>query len=361
MGHQSLLPRYDLHQSYEWNYSHWPEPVDVVVPPMAGQWQFCGLPVASPLGVAAGPLLNGRWCLYYASLGFDVVTYKTVRSRQRDCYPLPNLVPVGCPSLRGDELDVNECEEMKGSWAVSFGMPSKSPESWRADVQWTREQLASNKLLCVSVVASVQDGWAIGDLADDYARCAKWAVESGADVVETNFSCPNVATCDGQLFQQPDDARIVAESVRDAIGDVPLIIKVGHVSARDAAARLIDALEPNASALAMTNSIATKVVQSGGGRRFDGQVRGICGSAILDASTNQVAMFHELLSAGGSELELIGVGGAGSATNVRGYLGAGAHAVHLATAAMLNPHVALEIKQEWQETRHLWLFGGISG
>ena len=64
-------------------------------------------------------------------------------------------------------------------------------------------------------------------------------------------------------------------------------------------------------------------------------------------------MFHELLSAGASELELIGVGGAGSATNVRGYLGAGAHAVHLATAAMLNPHVALEIKQEWQETRHL--------
>ena len=53
---------------------------------MPGQWQFCGLPVNSPLGVAAGPLLNGRWCLYYASLGFDVLTYKTVRSRRRECY-----------------------------------------------------------------------------------------------------------------------------------------------------------------------------------------------------------------------------------------------------------------------------------
>jgi dihydroorotate dehydrogenase len=303
------------------------------------------------LGVAAGPLLNGRWCLYYASLGFDVVTYKTVRSRQRDCYPLPNLVPVECPSLHGGEAEVNECREMQGSWAVSFGMPSKSPELWRADVQWTRDQLASNKLLCVSVVASVQDGWAIDDLADDYARCAKWAVESGADVIETNFSCPNVATCDGQLFQQPGDARIVAERVREAIGDVPLIIKIGHVATPAAATQLIEALHPNATALAMTNSIATAVIQPDGNRRFDGQVRGICGRAILDASTNQVAMFQQLLSASESELVLIGVGGAGSATSVRGYLDAGAHAVHLATAAMLNPRVALEIKRDWPESR----------
>jgi len=351
MSHQSSLPRYNLRRSYEWNYSHCPEPVDVEVPPLEGQWHFCGIPVASPLGVAAGPLLKRRGCLYYASLGFDVVTYKTVRSRQRDCYPLPNLVPVECPSLRGDEAEVNECPEMQGSWAVSFGMPSKSPQSWRADVQWTREQLASNKLLCVSVVASAQDGWSIGDLADDYARCAKWAVESGADVIETNFSCPNVATCDGQLCQQPHDARIVAERVRDAIGDVPLIIKIGHVATREAAARLIDVLNPNASALAMTNSIATAVIQPDGGRRFDGQVRGICGRAILDASTNQVAMFRELLSASGSDLVLIGVGGADSATCVRGYLGAGAHAVHFATAAMLNPRVALEIRRDWEKTQ----------
>ena len=40
--------------------------------PLPGDWDFCGLPVDSPLGVPAGPLLNGDWCLYYASLGFDV-------------------------------------------------------------------------------------------------------------------------------------------------------------------------------------------------------------------------------------------------------------------------------------------------
>jgi hypothetical protein len=72
------LPRYDRLQSYDWNYAYAPEPVEADVPAIPGTWDFCGLPVASPLGIAAGPLLNGRWVRYYASLGFDVLTYKTV-------------------------------------------------------------------------------------------------------------------------------------------------------------------------------------------------------------------------------------------------------------------------------------------
>jgi len=90
----SSLPCYDWQRSYEWNYNHAPSPLTVDEKPVAGTWNYCGLPVGSPLGIAAGPLLNGRWVLYYASLGFDVLTYKTVRSRARASYPLPNLQPV---------------------------------------------------------------------------------------------------------------------------------------------------------------------------------------------------------------------------------------------------------------------------
>ena len=32
--------------------------------------------------------------LYYASLGFDLLTRKTVRSRPKACYRWPNLVPM---------------------------------------------------------------------------------------------------------------------------------------------------------------------------------------------------------------------------------------------------------------------------
>ncbi len=97
----SGMPVYDLRRSYAENYRLAPDIVSIDVPSVPGKWQFCGLPVDSPIGIPAGPLLNGKWCLYYASLGFDVLTYKTVRTVQRNCYPAPNLVPVECGDLPG--------------------------------------------------------------------------------------------------------------------------------------------------------------------------------------------------------------------------------------------------------------------
>jgi len=343
VGVTTQRPRYDRYQSYDWNYSHVPSAADVTVPDVQGGWRFCGLPVASPLGVPAGPLLNGAWCLYYASLGFDVLTYKTVRSRARSCYPMPNLQPVECGLLNGTETELPATEEMRGSWAVSYGMPSKTPEVWQKDVAWTRRSLSAEKVLVVSVVATVQNDWTLEDVADDYAACAGMAVDSGADVVEVNFSCPNVSTCDGQLYQQPSDAGKVAATVKARIGKVPLIAKVGHVADARAAGQLLDALAPHVAAIAMTNSVATQV-RSSDGLLFEGERRGICGAAILEASIAQVMMFRELICSQNLSVELIGVGGIGAVEDVRRYLAAGASACHIASAAMTDPDVALRIR-----------------
>jgi dihydroorotate dehydrogenase len=263
---------------------------------------------------------------------------------------LPNLQPVDCRPLAGGERDLPAIDLMRGSWAVSFGMPSKAPDVWRADVERTRERLPREKILSVSVVGTMRDGWTIDELADDYARCARWAVESGADCVEANFSCPNVSTCDGQLYQHPRDAAIVAERVRSAIGAKPFLIKIGRLRDRDEAAALIEAVAPLADALAMTNSIAATVVGPDGRRLFDGQLRGICGAAIRDASIAQVRMAREIIAQSGRSLQIVGVGGAATADDVRAYLDAGAHAVHLATAAMVDPEVGIEIRRQLSQT-----------
>lgn len=346
----ATLPRYDRSQDYQWNYDHAPEPAEVDVPSVPGDWTFCDLKTASPLGMPAGPLLNGKWILYYASLGFDVLTYKTVRSGHRECYPLPNLLPVRIPAdsgqMSGDEIQVPAVSEMDGSWAVSFGMPSTQPDAWRADIEATRGRLGADKLLSVSVVGTVQTGWSTTDLANDYAQCARWAAESGADTIEVNFSCPNVSTCDGQLYQQPTDAAVVAEAVRQAIGSKPLVAKLGHVFEREAAETLLTALEPFVDALAMTNSVATTVELGDGMTAFDGQKRGICGAATRRASTDQAALFVELIRQREAATQVIGVGGAATADDVRDYLSAGAECVHIATAAMVDPGVALKIRSE---------------
>ena len=289
---------------------------------VAGDWNFCGRKVASPLGIAAGPLLNGKWCLYYANLGFDVVTYKTVRSRQRECYEPPNLQAVRCGMLAETPALVAASNQMNGSWAVSFGMPSADPESWRRDIEWTRSRLPADKILSVSVVGTVQDGWTVDDLANDYALCARWAVESGADCIETNFSCPNVTTCDGQLYLNPQQSRQIAEVVRAAIENTSYIIKIGHVVQDQALGSLLDAVGGIADALAMTNSIASLVIKDDE-LMFDGQRRGICGTAIRDESVRQVRRFAKVIHQRNLPIKLIGVGGIRTADDVRSYLAAG--------------------------------------
>ena len=235
---------------------------------------------------------------------------------------------------------------MKGSWAVSFGMPSKAPGLWRRDVEQTRAQLGSGQLLSVSVVGTVQVDWSIADLADDYGQCAKWAVESGADCVETNFSCPNVSTCDGQLFQQPEAAQAVAAKVRDTIGNVPYLIKAGHINIEEDAVLLLDAVAPYVNSIAMTNSVATTIRSETGELFFGGRQRGICGEATRSASIAQTRMFAGLIADRGLDIQIVGVGGAHTAEHVREYLAAGAESVHIATAAMTDPAVALQIRRD---------------
>lgn len=346
MNHEASFPRYESSQTYRWNYDHAPNsPPKIDIPPVGGNWTFCGHPVPSPLGIAAGPLLNGRWVLYYAALGFDVLTYKTVRSVARECYPPPNLQPVRTRPIERTGDERSAAAEMDGSWAISFGMPSMAPDVWRADVEWTRARLPKEKLLSVSVVASAGPDWSLDELADDYARCARWAVESGADCVEANFSCPNVATCDGQLFQQPQAAAIVANRIRDAIGSTPLLIKVGHVPDREPAAALLGAIAPFADALSMTNCIAAIVRDPRGPLLFAGEMRGIGGEAIREGSVRQVRMFSNLIRERGLATRIISVGGISTARHTREYLDAGAEAVQLATAVMLDPLAGCRIRR----------------
>jgi predicted dehydrogenase len=87
----SRLGTYRTDRSYAWNYEHgpiWAGPMPVV--PETPSKHFFGLEVASRIGISAGLLLNARWIGLYARCGYDILTYKTVRSRQRVCHPMPN-------------------------------------------------------------------------------------------------------------------------------------------------------------------------------------------------------------------------------------------------------------------------------
>jgi len=340
-----VLPRYDISQSYDWNYDQAPAAApDVEVPPCAGEWSLCGLPLNSPLGIPAGPLLNSRWIAYYAALGFDVLTYKTVRSAYRASYAPPNLLPVGGAALADEGGSVRETQGAYDSWAISFGMPSKDPAVWREDIGLARRALGPGQVLVVSVVASPQQGWTVADVAADFAQCARWAADAGAQIVEPNFSCPNVCTAEADIFLDPAASGVIAQAVREAVPELPISLKVGLFPSAASMQAIVDAVKPYVNAIAATNSITAKVRSAAGEPLFGDLRRGIGGAIITERCLAETRLLAGMVQDAG--LELISVGGVCSTADVRARLAAGAKNVQIATAAMIEPDLALRIRRE---------------
>jgi dihydroorotate dehydrogenase (NAD+) catalytic subunit len=342
-----MLTGYNVHHTYDWNYANVPLPPEGMrVPECPGRWTFCGLPVGSPLGVPAGPLLNSRWILYYAALGFDVLTYKTVRSRARVSYALPNLLPVGGPF----DGDLSMVRTQTGdvpwdSWAISFGMPSKAPAIWQADVEAARRELPSAKLLVVSVVASPDDDWTLDRIASDFAMCARRARDAGADAIEANLSCPNVCSQEGSLYQSAEASRVIAEAIRRSVPDAPIVLKVGTLGDRGQTEAFVSAVAGTSSAISTTNTIPATVIDANGSPLFSGLKRGIGGRMIGARCLAELQMLASVIADTDADLKIISVGGVSTARHVIERLADGAHHVQIATAAMLNPGIALDIRR----------------
>ena len=95
----------------------------------------------------------------------------------------------------------------------------------------------------------------------------------------------------------------------------------------------------------MVNCIAARV-RDGTQLLFDGQPRGIAGVAIHEAAVRQVAKFRRHCERSARSLQLIGCGGANDRSAVQRFLDAGADCVQLATAIMVNPGIALQMRQQ---------------
>ena len=347
-------PRYQQDRSYEWNYTHsppWDEQqrqalhnlsAELAKHPAAAT--YAGLKVRRPVAVAAGPLLNGHWCLAYAAMGFEVVTYKTVRTCERACLPHPNLVPVSNRQIACLGKPISTDTVMRQSWAVSFGMPSRSPRDWQADIAWTRQELPSNFRLAVSVVGTTEKNAPLLELANDYARAAAWAASAGADIIEINLSCPNVCSADGQLFQSATKSRQVAEKVAERLDRErfrgPKLAKIGYLPDDEPLHNLADGLREILTGCVMNNSIPAQIQDPDGTQRFQGQQRGVCGEATRVLSMSQTRRFAANEANRTDGLITIGVGGIQSTADVDGYRQAGAESVQVATAAMVDDRIS---------------------
>ena len=342
---------YDIEKTYRENYESGPNlPPDVGSVPPTPTKRFMGFELNSRLGIAAGLLLNSKWIAAYSRLGYDLLTYKTVRRSYRPCYPLPNWVFVTDDgalkgpiyrSHRGHQTDHQITS------AVCFGMPSMAPEVWRKDVAVARNALSSGQRLIVSVVATPEEGWGITEIAEDFARCALWAKEAGADIVEANLSCPNVCTAEGSIYLDPDFSHEVAATLRERISNTPLLLKIGYFEEPDGLAEFLNRIDGVVDGGTMVNGITRPVLELDGRPVFGPSYEkaGVLGRAIHPASVQSVAFAREVILRDQLALEILAVGGAALVDDIEDFFQAGAGAVLMGSSPMYRPLLAIEAKQ----------------
>ncbi len=317
------------------------------MPPGPGGW-LLGHRLNSPVGIAAGPLLNSRWVEAYARLGFDVLTYATVRSRPHPAFSLPNIRAVenrdhfAVTTRRGGANG-------SGTLAVSLGFPSMEPEVWRKDMRRARERLGEGQVLIASVVGTADPGAGPDAFVADYARCAVWAAEAGADAVEVQLAVPNPFGDPGRMVYEhiPLAAQILYR-VRTSV-PVPVLAKLGIFRTPRLLHETATKLAPWASGFVLVHSIPRRVVDEEGNAAFEGAGRewaDVVGAGTFPVASRQVEEMLAWRRAGAWEHAVLAVGGISTVERARYLLHQGADAVLVATAALFDPLFAVRFRQE---------------
>lgn len=331
--------------------------------------QIAGRPVNFPFGIGASILTrNARAIAFYAARGFDILTYKTVRSIRRDPHPAPHWVfiraadiaqvkpPFAAP-LVGEDRHYWPPDPRYVAMANSFGIPSPEPRIWQPDVAEAKQALQAGQLLVVSVTASPPPGdKSEQTLLEDFVRVALQAKEAGADIVEANYSCPNTpGDATGDLCQDPELSGKISAAIARALADTPLLVKIGYL-AEPLLAAFVRHNRAYVRGIVAINTIAMSVVSPAGAPLFPGSGRdraGISGVAIRpwahEVVRNLVAIREQEQAA--NAFAIMAVGGVNTPQDIYDYLNLGADAVESSTATYLNPYLALETRLQWSKLK----------
>src|SRR3989344_1381548 len=351
-------PFYNPNKSYEENYDQGPFGIfdDSEVYAQEGEPHndFLGHKVYLPFGIPAGPLLNSNFCKAAFEKGFDIAVYKTVRSSTFPCHPFPNVLaihPNGDLTL--DELKKPLIADNKYanplSITNSFGVPSKEADIWQEDVKKAVDSAGKGQVLVLSFMGTVRPNQTQDKFVDDYILSARLAFETGAKVLETNLSCPNIGN-EGLVCYNLDVTEKVTKGIKEVIGNTPLVLKVGYYEDDKALEQLAEIAEKYSVNISGINTLQGEIRDKEGNQALPGSPArlrsGVCGSGIKWAGLDFVRRLKKIKDRRGFKFAIEGVGGVLSLKDYKEYIEAGADSVMLATGAMWNPLLAEEIKEK---------------
>jgi dihydroorotate dehydrogenase (NAD+) catalytic subunit len=157
-------------------------------------------------------------------------------------------------------------------------------------------------------------------------------------MVELNISCPNVKAGGMAFGLDPETAASVVRSVRRALDNKPLMVKLSP-NAPDIAAVARSCVDAGADALSLVNTFKAMAIDIEKRRPvFDNISAGLSGPAIKPIALRMVWELREAVT-----VPLAGIGGIARVEDALEFLMAGAAAVQVGSATFADPPAMNEI------------------
>lgn len=349
-------PLYDLEQTFEENATYgpfWSGPFPELKK-LKPQAKFFGKALTVPFGVAACPLtVNARAVGVMSKLGYDLLTYKSVRSVEWRGNPFPHWTPVEVDGQVDEASTVAHAIEavvspVDATMANSFGIHSVAPEHWQRDVNAAVASLQPGQQLILSLMITPN---VFDTLEKDAHRLAQLANETKAEVFELNLACPNTEGQQGLIYQDVALSVKLLAAIKEKIGNKPLLAKIGPTAELAQLQQFMKQTSSIIQGITTMNTVSMPVydecnVEDPVHEFFPGRPSaGVSGTAIRQLAMTQAGRAVQLRQ----ELQLeeyvvIGVGGVTEPKHITEYLALGVDAVQTAVGAWSNPLLASEYR-----------------
>ncbi len=350
-------PLYDINKTFEENFSDFSFS-SISIPtrswPAKTNWSsLLGYPLASRIGAAACSVTTGRGIVLLAQLGFDVLTYKTIRRQAHAPHPLPNIVHINREQL----FDYSDLEQAvyiddkprkaadKIAISNSFGNACLESARVKEDIAFAKKSLSEGQVLIVSVYG---EGTSLESVSQDFAAAALMAKESGADIIELNFSCPNLLKSGQPLYRNAECVYEITKQVVRCVADTPILIKLGLIRECDLPDKLlIAAAGAGARGISAINSISMRVLDKMQHPVFAGRIySGVSGYPIRKLALQCIERLARINQKEKLDLAILGMGGITLPEHFNEFFNAGADIALSASGMMWNPYLAYQFHQQ---------------
>ena len=270
---------------------------------------LAGVELKNPVVVASGTFGFGReFAEYFPLENLGGICVKGLTVKRRDGNPSPRIAETPSGILN------------------SVGLQNPGVDAFcEKEMPWLRQQ-------GTRIIANIS-----GNTLEEYAELSEKVSAAGVDLIEVNISCPNVK-CGGLAFgTQPDSAAAATRAVKEH-ATVPVMVKLSPnvTSIVDIAKAAEDA---GADALSLINTLLGMRIDSRRRRPLLANVTGgLSGSAVFPVAVRMVWQVYEAV-----RIPIIGMGGITSAEDVIEMMLAGAAAVQIGAANLVNPYACRDI------------------